>query len=239
MVTIEKRAASGPIAPTGIAGGAPGSGTRRDHRGARTKEALMSKLTDTQLVILSAAANRADGAVLPPPKSLKAKGGVLTKTLNALLKRGFIEERPASRSATAWRDDEDGARMMLVIAEAGLQAINGAPAGKKSADTSPPMKITEKPKKPRTTSAPAKGSKDSRSAPAAPAGSKTALLIDLLRQKDGTGLDQIVAATGWQAHSVRGAISGTLKKKMGLKVVSEKIDGRGRVYRIVSTAEAA
>jgi hypothetical protein len=45
------------------------------------------------------------------------------------------------------------------------------------------------------------------------------------------------SATGWQAHSVRGAISGALKKKLGLEVTSEKIDGRGRVYRIAEAAQ--
>ncbi len=40
------------------------------------------------------------------------------------------------------------------------------------------------------------------------------------------------AKTGWQAHSVRGAISGALKKKLGLSVTSETVEGRGRVYRI-------
>ena len=42
-----------------------------------------------------------------------------------------------------------------------------------------------------------------------------------------------VAALGWQAHSVRGAISGALKKKRGLTIQSEMQDGRGRIYRIV------
>jgi hypothetical protein len=44
-------------------------------------------------------------------------------------------------------------------------------------------------------------------------------------------------ATGWQAHSVRGAISGALKKKLKLKVASEVVEGRGRVYRIGGQAE--
>ena len=43
---------------------------------------------------------------------------------------------------------------------------------------------------------------------------------------------EIVAATDWQPHTVRGAMAGALKKKLGLEVASEKIDGRGRVYRL-------
>ena len=43
---------------------------------------------------------------------------------------------------------------------------------------------------------------------------------------------EIAEATGWQHHSIRGAISGSLKKKLGLTVTSEKVEGRGRVYRL-------
>ncbi len=65
------------------------------------------------------------------------------------------------------------------------------------------------------------------------AGTKQATLIDLLKRKTGATIADLVKATGWQPHSVRGAISGTLKKKLGLKVTSEQIEKRGRVYRIV------
>jgi Protein of unknown function (DUF3489) len=60
---------------------------------------------------------------------------------------------------------------------------------------------------------------------------KLASVIALLRAKDGATLEQMTKATGWQAHSVRGAISGALKKKLGLTVTSAKSDGV-RTYRI-------
>jgi hypothetical protein len=60
---------------------------------------------------------------------------------------------------------------------------------------------------------------------------KIAVLIGLLRQDGGANIEAMMAATGWQAHSVRGAISGAVKKKLGLTVLSEKTEA-GRLYRI-------
>ena len=64
------------------------------------------------------------------------------------------------------------------------------------------------------------------------ADSKQAKLIEMLMRPKGASIDEIVTAFGWQPHTVRGAIAGALKKKLGLNVVSEKIEGRGRTYRI-------
>jgi hypothetical protein len=61
---------------------------------------------------------------------------------------------------------------------------------------------------------------------------KLGLLIDLLKRKTGATVEDAVKATGWQAHSVRGAISGALKKKRGLVIDSTADTKRGRVYRI-------
>ena len=69
-------------------------------------------------------------------------------------------------------------------------------------------------------------------APAPREGTKQALLISMLRRPDGATVEEVVEATGWQKHTVRGAISGALKKKLALDVTSDKVEGRGRVYRI-------
>ena len=63
-------------------------------------------------------------------------------------------------------------------------------------------------------------------------GTKQAKLIEMLRRPEGATIDQIVKATGWQKHTVRGAIAGALKKKLGLNVVSKKDEDGPRVYRI-------
>ncbi|MCB1502950.1 MAG: DUF3489 domain-containing protein [Bauldia sp.] len=57
-------------------------------------------------------------------------------------------------------------------------------------------------------------------------------MIAMLKAKDGATVEEIATAFGWQAHTVRGALYGALRKKLGLDVVSEKVDGKGRVYRI-------
>jgi hypothetical protein len=61
---------------------------------------------------------------------------------------------------------------------------------------------------------------------------KQARLIAMLQAKDGATVEEITSAFGWQNHTVRGALYGALKKKLGLDVASEKVEGRGRVYRI-------
>ena len=93
----------------------------------------MTKLSDTQVIILSAAAQRADGNVLPLPGSLR--GGAATKVVGALLSRGLIAERISDSMAKAdpalnriWRNEPDGRGVLLTITPAGLDAIGIEPA---------------------------------------------------------------------------------------------------------------
>ena len=60
---------------------------------------------------------------------------------------------------------------------------------------------------------------------------KLGAIVQLLQASGGATIPDLMAATGWQAHSVRGAIAGALKKKLGLTITSEKQDG-ARIYRI-------
>jgi hypothetical protein len=63
-------------------------------------------------------------------------------------------------------------------------------------------------------------------------GSKQSVLIDLMKRPEGATLAQMVEATGWQAHTVRGCMAGALKKKLGLTIDSVKESGGERVYRV-------
>jgi hypothetical protein len=79
-----------------------------------------------------------------------------------------------------------------------------------------------------------KGAKKAGSAKAGKAreGSKTAQILDLLKRSGGVTLAEIMKASGWQAHSVRGFLSGTIRKKMGLDVVSTKAEDGERSYSV-------
>ncbi|MBP0485018.1 DUF3489 domain-containing protein [Sagittula salina] len=192
----------------------------------------MTKLSDTQLVILSAAAQREDSNVLPLPGSLR--GGAAAKVVGALLSRGLIAETATDSQTKAdaalnriWRNDEDGRAILLHVTDAGLTAIGIEPAGGGSAPTG----AVEAPSAEDPQDAPAEADPGPK-ARTPRSGTKQAKLIEMLRADGGATIDEIVAETGWQAHTVRGAMSGALKKKLGLNITSEKVEGRGRIYQV-------
>ena len=196
----------------------------------------MPKLTDTQLVILSAAAQRQDRAVLPLPTSLRIKGGAVTKTLESLCKKGLLEEKPATRNAAVWREGEGGRRLMLVITDSGLQAI-GVAADEKTSKQPTPTKARAKRRSRRTlrkpTAATPKGTKPQT---AVRPGTKQAILINLLKRKKGATIEAIVAALDWQPHTVRAAL--TRLRQNGLAIDRARHDGVSR-YRIAEDCKAA
>ena len=67
--------------------------------------------------------------------------------------------------------------------------------------------------------------------PTAAAASKQQILISLLKRPEGAAIEELMEATGWQRHSVQGTLSGVLKKRLGLPVVTE-FGERGHMYRI-------
>jgi hypothetical protein len=217
----------------------------------------MTKLSDTQAVILSAASQRDDGAVLPLPETLKIKGGAVDKVLGSLKAKGLIDHQGAPRG-----DDPPPLR----ITRAGLEAIGvetednasegatpsdkGAPsaeAGAQASDAAAPATGVDAAATPARRKARAKAAKPVKVASAATptprTGTKQARMIEMLKRPEGATIEQIAAATGWQHHTIRGAISGALKKKLGLKVEATRTrevgpnntgaKGSATVYRIV------
>ncbi|PWR02386.1 hypothetical protein DKT77_12695 [Meridianimarinicoccus roseus] len=186
----------------------------------------MTRLSDTQAIILSAAARRADHIALPLPEMLR--GGAAAKVVGAMRAKGFLDEVDMREGEPVWRETGDGHGVTLVATAAGLAAIGIAPevgdSAFKEADTAP--SVTAESNAPTTDSA-------TPTARTPRAGTKQARLIGMLRTEGGATIAEIVAATGWQPHTVRGAMSGALKKRLGLTITSRKDEARGRCYHIV------
>jgi hypothetical protein len=187
----------------------------------------MTRLSDTQLVILSAAAQREDLSVLPLPDSLTLKGGALNKVMGSLKAKGLIDHQ-----SVPCGDDPPPLR----ITRAGLEA-SGIETEDDASDGATPAKRQAKAQAPK----PAKPAPTEKPTPRA--GTKQARMIEMLKRPKGATVEQIAAATGWQNHTIRGAISGALKKKLGLTVEATRTrevgpnksgaKGSSTVYRIV------
>lgn len=186
--------------------------------GARIQEyTTMTKLNDTQLMILSAASQRRDFSVYPLPKSVKRGDG--PKHLKKLLSLQMIEETEAVGDAPVWRIHEDGYNVTLILADEGFCALGiEREADKKAKEKQPSKKSAAQVEK---------------TAHTPRANSKQAAMITLLGRPKGTTIDELAEATGWQRHSVHGVISGVLRKKLGLNIASEA-GANGRTYRIVA-----
>lgn len=194
--------------------------------------------TDAQRVILAAAAARESGLVLPLPKSLGGNRGTLAIILKSLLIRDLIAERPVLPDEELWRDTTELGRTTLVISAEGLKLMGIDPVEHVVHDADDSVLVDETRETAQTGRLGGSVEPNKVACTLPRAGSKLATLITTLRRPAGATIPDLMEATGWQAHSVRGAISGNLKKKLNLEVVSEVLDGRGRVYRIAGDGAA-
>ena len=203
----------------------------------------MTGLSDTQLVILSAIAQRDDSAVLPLPDSIKLKGGALNKVMDSLRNRGLIhvirtdDDRPdrlvltsEGMAAIGVEADDDGALAPADTAPTSAEPGSAADAPAPASDTHGAQKRAKskaargKAKAAKTAPATRKTKAKAATAdkPTPRTGTKQALMIEMLKRPEGATVEQITAATGWQHHTIRGAISGALKKKLGLIVEARR-----------------
>jgi hypothetical protein len=194
----------------------------------------MAKLTDTQLIVLSAAAARDDGLAVVPLKMTKAAAA---KVGSSLIARKLMRDVKAKPGTPVWRHDEGGRPISLMITKAGRNAIGAAEAA--------PPATARADKKPNGAKAPATHVPKDRAvrsgiqpAPtlAPRAGSKQALVISMLSGKSGATLDDLIEATGWLPHTTRAALTGLRQKGFSIERTREK---DASVYRIAEKASAA
>lgn len=187
------------------------------------------KLSDKQLIILSAASRHADQLVAPADlKNASARAAAIQ-----LLKTKLLEESPSTDNKVTWRRGTDNQPLALRITSLGRKAIQD-----ERRPATVPSKVTpQKQAMPRKVKAKTSGTVRKKAAVKKPParkpreGSMRENVLGLLRRREGATLDALVKATGWQRHSVRGFLAGIVRRQLKLALVSEQIDG-ARTYRI-------
>ena len=192
----------------------------------------MAKLTDTQLIILSNAAARDDGIAVVPPKMNEAAA---SKVGASLLGRKLMRELRSKPGMPVWREDDDGRSISLMITRVGRDAIG--------VDEDDETKEAPRPDRKPGPCSPSHGNgdgwKSSALTPSTPnvasprAGSKQALVTEMLCTKTGATLDAIVKATGWLPHTTRAALTGL--RKRGFLIEPSRGAGEASMYPIATT----
>ena len=186
---------------------------------------MSAKLTDTQLVMLSAATQRDDRCLVA---SANFKGGTAQKVAAKLIAAGLAKEVRAEAGTPVWRRDEQaGQSYSLKLTAAGAKAIaiddSSAPGEgiedrsqrAQAATTEPPItRLARAPSAPR-------------------GGSKLARVIALLQRNHGATIEELMAATGWLAHTTRAAMTGLRKRRYAV-AIERSDDKRGSFYRIIA-----
>lgn len=190
----------------------------------------MAKLSDTQLIVLSKAATRDDGAATVPDGLSKAAA---TKVGMSLVSRKFMREIQSKPGLPVWKENEEGHRSLIITrhgraaigvdeernegAEEPTASKNDSARGKRR--SIPQRKHAEKVTEPRP-------------------GSKQALVVKMVSSKSGATLDALTDATGWLPHTARAALTGL--RKRGYALTLERQGGKPSVYRIgVAPSRAA
>ena len=182
----------------------------------------MAKLSDTQLIVLSNAAAREECAAVVPPKMNRAAA---VKVGSSLVARKLMREVRAKPGMPIWRTDKSGRSVSLIITRAGCDAIGVDSAAK-----------TNQPVANKGSSVAEAGSRHP--AGVTPrAGSKQALVVEMLLKEPGATLDELVEATGWLPHTTRAALTGL--RKRGFAVERFRHETIGSLYRIASRPSPA
>lgn len=181
----------------------------------------MPKLTDTQLIVLSKAAQRDDGAASVPERM---NTSAAKKVADSLIARKLMREIRGKPGMPVWRVDESGRSISLVIFRPGREAISVPEEHDEVESGAKPNRSARdavKPNVPR---------------PAPRQGSKQALIISLLSKSSGTTIGTLIEAAGWLPHTTRAALTGL--RKRGFSVERSTDGAHGSRYRIVTRPAA-
>ncbi len=185
------------------------------------------ELTDAQLAMMSAAAHRNDRCLAPG----RLKGAAAQKVGEKFVTLGMARGIKAKPEMPVWRHDEAKQPLALKLTPVGLKAIaiQQRPAAKLEVDEKPLVERAPLPANSAGETEPFRD--DGESAPRE--GTKLAVVIGLLRRTDGATLVNLPAATGWQSHTTRAAITGL--RKRGYRVTRDKDEAGASIYRVIAT----
>jgi hypothetical protein len=183
---------------------------------------MITTISTTQHAILAHAIKYHEGKIDWFPDNIK--GGARKKVLNALFDRALITHLGDDWFVAAEGYDALGQPRPAAITVAKLDAIIANAEAAQRIDTDPEIEAA--------VSAIEATAKADATVKRTRDNSKQALVIAMLKRPEGATISQICKATGWQQHTVRGTFAGAFKKKLGLTIISDKVEGAGRVYRI-------
>ena len=199
----------------------------------------MPTLSDTQMIINSPtrALSRPDRMVLPLPEE-PSRAVPPPRSSDSLIAKSLLQEVDANVTQRRSRLARD---RRWAWCHSRRRPTPPTPPWMAAENGSKPTVAPQRPAKAKKAKVGAKGqpkAKKATQAATAPAqaksreGTKQAQLIAMLRRAKGATITEIAETFGWQHHTVRGALAGALKRKLGLDIQSEKDERRGRVYRI-------
>jgi hypothetical protein len=189
-----------------------------------TRKSTSPRLTDIELIVLSDAAQREDGAAtLPDGMTEKAA----QKLATTLVEKALVREIRAKPGMPVWKRIEKGHSHALIITKLGRTAIKAEDEGE-SEDSEPGVQASASTYK-------VASAQSERSTPRQ--GSKPSIVIDLLARKRGAGIDELASAVGWLPHTTRAALTGL--RKRGYAIERERSEKGGSVYRIVAGTPSA
>lgn len=181
----------------------------------------MTKLTDLQLALLSTAAQRSDGGLLPPAASITTQVARIRRSIATLVRRGLAADVEVTDRALSYRADGD-TLFGGAITDAGRSVVGTEPPAAASA---PPPTDAAAHQVADADGRNEVGNDAAGSLPGAPrTGSKSALVVGLLSREHGATIDELTAATGWLPHTTRAALTGLRKKGHAIARISR--DGK-------------